>query len=99
VAARTYRRRTVDAVYESTIKVLWAFYQNQENGTPQTVAMALGRDADSPMFLSDVRKLEDVGALELVDMPGFRSLESPEVYLVTLDGEQLLRDWGYPVGQ
>jgi len=89
----------VDAVYESTIEVLWAFYQNREYGTPETVAMALGRDADSPMFLSDVRKLEDVGALELVDMPGFRSLGSPEAYKVTLDGEQLLRKWGYPVGQ
>jgi hypothetical protein len=89
----------VDAVYESTIEVLWAFYQNREDGTPETVAMALGRDADSPMFLSDVRKLEDVGALELVDMPGFRSLGSPEAYKVTLDGEQLLRKWGYPVGQ
>ena len=89
----------MDAVYESTIEVLWAFYQNREDGTPETVAMALGRDADSPMFLSDVRKLEDVGALELVDMPGFRSLGSPEAYKVTLDGEQLLRKWGYPVGQ
>ena len=89
----------MDAVYESTIEVLWAFYQNREDGTPETVAMALGRDADSPMFLSDVRKLEDVGALELVDMPGFRSLGSPEAYKVTLDGEQLLRDWGYSVGQ
>jgi hypothetical protein len=87
----------VDAVYESTIEVLWAFYQNQEDVTPQTVAMALGRDADSAMFLSDVRKLEDVGALELVDMPGFRSLESPEVFRVTLKGEQLLREWGYPI--
>ena len=89
----------MDAVYESTIEVLWAFYQNREDGTPETVAMALARDADSPMFLSDVRKLEDVGALELVDMPGFRSLGSPEAYKVTLDGEQLLRKWGYPVGQ
>ena len=89
----------MDAVYESTIEVLWAFYQNREDGTPETVAMALGRDADSPMFLSDVRKLEDVGALELADMPPFRSLGSPEAYKVTLDGEQLLRDWGYPVGQ
>jgi hypothetical protein len=89
----------VDAVYESTIEVLWAFYQNREHGTPETVAMALGRDADSPMFLSDVRKLEDVGALELVEMPAFRSLGSPEVYKVTLDGEQLLREWGYLVGQ
>jgi hypothetical protein len=89
----------VDAVYESTIEVLWAFYQHREDGTPETVAMALGRDADSPMFLSDVRKLEDVGALELVEMPAFRSLGSPEVYKVTLDGEQLLREWGYPVGQ
>jgi hypothetical protein len=89
----------VDAVYESTIEVLWAFYQNREDGTPETVAMALGRDADSPMFLSDVRKLEDVGALELVDMPAFGSLGSPEAYKVTLDGEQLLREWGYRVGQ
>ena len=89
----------MDAVYESTIEVLWAFYQNRENGTPETVAMALGRDADGPMFLSDVTKLEDVGALELVEMPGFRSLDSPEAYKVTLDGEQLLREWGYPVGQ
>ena len=89
----------MDAVYESTIEVLWAFYQNREDGTPETVAMALGRDADSAMFLSDVRKLEDVGALELVDMPGFRSLGSPEAFKVTLDGGQLLREWGYPVGQ
>ena len=89
----------MDAVYESTIEVLWAFYQNREDGTPETVAMALGRDADSPMFLSDVRKLEDVGALELVDMPAFGSLGSPEAYKVTLDGEQLLREWGYRVGQ
>ena len=89
----------MDAVYEGTIEVLWAFYQNREDGTPETVAMALGRDADSPMFLSDVRKLEDVGALELVDMPPFRSLGSPEAYKVTLDGEQLLREWGYRVGQ
>jgi hypothetical protein len=51
------------------------------------------------VFRSDVRKLEDVGALELVDMPAFGSLGSPEAYKVTLDGEQLLRDWGYPVGQ
>ena len=89
----------MEAVYESTIEVLWAFYQNRENGTPETVAMTLGRDADSPMFLSDVRKLEDVGALELVDMPAFGSLGSPEAYKVTLDGEQLLREWGYRVGQ
>jgi hypothetical protein len=25
----------VDAVYESTIEVLWAFYQNREDGTPK----------------------------------------------------------------
>ncbi len=87
----------MDAVYESTIEVLWAFYQNREDGTPETVAMALGRDADSPMFLSDVRKLEDVGALELVDMPAFGSLGSPEVYRVTLKGEQLLGEWAYPI--
>ena len=82
----------MEPVYERMVEVLWAFYQNREDGTPQTVAIALGRDAENPVFRSDVRKLEDVGALELVDMPGFRSLGSPEAYKVTLDGEQLLRD-------
>ena len=89
----------MEPVYERMVEVLWAFYQNREDGTPQTVAIALARDAENPVFRSDVRKLEDVGALELVDMPAFGSLGSPEAYKVTLDGEQLLRDWGYPVGQ
>ena len=31
------------AVYERMVEVLWAFYEHQEDGTPQTVAMALGR--------------------------------------------------------
>ncbi len=83
------------AVYRRMVEVLWAFYQLRADGTPQMAAMALGRDATNPMFRADVRKLEDVGALELVDIPAFGSLGSPEAYKVTLDGEQLLREWGY----
>ena len=46
---------------------------------------------------ADVDKLCEVGALELVDLPAFGELGSPEVYRVTLKGEQLLREWDYPI--
>ena len=84
-------------VYERAVEVLWAFYEHQEDGTPQTVAMALGRDPDGPVFRGDVDKLYEVGALELVEMPAFGERGSPEVYRVTLKGEQILREWGYPI--
>ena len=84
-------------VYERAVEVLWTFYDLQEDGTPQTVAMALGRDPDSPVFRGDVDKLYEVGALELVEMPAFGDRGSPEVYRVTLKGEQLLGEWAYPI--
>ncbi len=84
-------------VYERAVEVLWAFYDLQEDGTPQTVAMALGRDPDGPVFRGDVDKLYEVGALELVEMPAFGDGGSPEVYRVTLKGEQLLGEWAYPI--
>ena len=84
-------------VYERAVEVLWAFYDLQEDGTPQTVAMALGRDPDGPVFRGDVDKLYEVGALELVEMPAFGERGSPEVYRVTLKGEQILREWAYPI--
>ena len=87
----------VAGVYERAIEVLWAFYDLQEDGTPQRVAMALGRDPDSPVFRGDVDKLYEVGALELVDMPAFGDGGSPEVYRVTLKGEHILGEWAYPI--
>ena len=84
-------------VYERMVEVLWAFYEHQEDGTPQTVAMALGRDPAHPVFRGDVDKLLEVEALELVDMPAFGDLGSPEVYRVTLKGEQLVGERGYPI--
>ena len=87
----------MDAVYERAVDVLWGFYEHREAGTPQVVAMALGRDPDGPVFRADVNKLREVGALELVDMPTFGS-RTPEVYRVTPAGEQLLADKDYPVG-
>jgi hypothetical protein len=57
----------METVNRRMIEVLWAFYQHREDGTPETVAMALGRDADGPVFRSDVDKLYEVGAIELVD--------------------------------
>jgi len=88
----------VDAVYERAVEVLWAFFEHREAGTPQVVAMALGRDPDAPVFRADVNKLREVGALELVDMPA-EYVGTPEVYRVTPEGKQLLREWNYPVGQ
>ena len=87
----------MDGVYERAVEVLWAFYDLQEDGTPQRVAMALGRDPDGPVFRGDVDKLCEVGALELVEMPAFGDRGSPEVYRVTLKGEQLLGEWAYPI--
>jgi hypothetical protein len=87
----------VDGVYERAVEVLWAFYDLQEVGTPQTVAMALGRDPDSPVFRADIDKLYEVGALEVVDMPAFGDRGSPEVYRVTLKGEHLLGERDYPI--
>ena len=84
-------------VYERAVEVLWAFYEHQEDGTPQTVAMALGRDPDGPVFRGDVDKLYEVGALELVEMPAFGERGSPEVYRVTLKGEQILGERAYPI--
>ena len=84
-------------VYERMVEVLWAFYEHQEDGTPQTVAMALGRDPAHPVFRGDVDKQLEVEALELVDMPAFGDLGSPEVYRVTLKGEQLVGERGYPI--
>ena len=84
-------------MYERAIEVLWAFYDLQEDGTPQRVAMALGRDPDSPVFRGDIDKLYEVEALELVDIPALGDLSSPEVYRVTLKGEQLLGERGYPI--
>ena len=49
------------------------------------------------MFRGDVDKLYEVGALELVEMPAFGDRGSPEVYRVTLKGEQILREWAYPI--
>ena len=83
----------MDAVYQRAVEVLWAFYDLQEDGTPQTVAMALGRDPDGPVFRGDVDKLYEVGALELVEIPAFGDGGSPEAYRVTLKGEQLLGEW------
>ena len=87
----------MDGVYERAVEVLWALYDLQEDGTPQTVAMALGRDPDGPVFRGDVDKLYEVGALELVEMPALGDRGSPEVYRVTLKGEQLLGEWAYPI--
>ena len=84
-------------VYQRAVEVLWAFYDLQEDGTPQRVAMALGRDPDSPVFRGDVDKLYEVEALELVEMPTLGDGGSPEVYRVTLKGEQILREWAYPI--
>ena len=84
-------------VYERAVEALWAFYEHQEDGTPQRVAMALGRDLDVPVFRADVDKLCEVGALELVDMPTFGDGGSPEVYRVTLKGEQILGERAYPI--
>ena len=84
-------------VYERMVEVLWAFYERQEDGTLQTAGMALGRDPDGPVFRGDVDKLLEVEALELVDMPAFGDRGSPEVYRVTLKGEQLLGEWAYPI--
>ena len=84
-------------VYERMVEVLWAFYERQEDGTPQTAAMALGRDPDGPVFRGDVDKLREVEALELVDKPALGDGGSPEVYRVTLKGEQLLGERGYPI--
>lgn len=84
-------------VYDRAVEVLWAFYEHQDDGTPQTVAMFLERDVDNPVFRADIHKLCEVGALELVDMPTFGDLGSPEVYRVTLEGEQLLGERGYPI--
>ena len=84
-------------VYERMVEVLWAFYERQEDGTPQTAAMALGRDPDGPVFRGDIDKLCEVEALELVDIPALGDLSSPEVYRVTLKGEQLLGERGYPI--
>jgi hypothetical protein len=36
----------VEPVYERMVEVLWAFYERQEDGTPQTAAMALVRLQD-----------------------------------------------------
>ena len=82
------------AVYARMVEVLWVFYQHREDGAPQTVATALGRDARGPVFRLDVEQLYKVGAIELVDMPAFGEFD-PEVYRVTLKGEQLLREWDY----
>jgi len=59
--------------------------------------MFLERDADGPVFRADLDKLCEVGALELVDIPAFGDLGSPEVYRVTLKGEQLLGERAYPI--
>ena len=87
----------MDGVYERAVEVLWAFYDLQEDGTPQTVAMALGRDPDGPVFRGDVDKLYEVGALELVEMPALGDSGSPEVYRVTLKGEHILGERAYPI--
>ena len=87
----------MDAVYGRAVEVLWAFYDHQDDGTPQTVAMFLERDVDGPVFRADVDKLCEVGTLELVDLPAFGDHGSPEVYRVTLTGEQILREWDYPI--
>ena len=83
--------------YERAVEVLWAFYDLQEDGTPQRVAMALGRDPDSPVFRADIDKLYEVGALELVEMPALGERGSPEVYRVTLKGEHILGERDYPI--
>ena len=88
----------MDALYGRAVAVLGAFHEHRDDGTPQTVAMFLERDADGPVFRADLDKLCEVGALELVHLPAFGDLGSPEVYRVTLKGEQLLREWGHPVG-
>ena len=80
-------------VYERAVEVLWAFYDLQEGGTPQT----LGRDPDGPVFRGDVDKLYEVEALELVEMPALGDGGSPEVYRATLKGELLLGEWAYPI--
>ena len=87
----------MDAVYDRAVEVLWEFYKNRKDGTPQTVAMARGQDAENPIFIMDVNKLYEVRAIELVDMPEFGNLGTPEVYRVTPEGEQLLRERGYPL--
>jgi hypothetical protein len=87
----------VDGVYERAVEGLWAFYEHQEDGTLQRVAMALGRDPDGSVFRGDVDKLHEVEALELVDKPAFGDGGSPEVYRVILQGEHLLGERDYPI--
>jgi hypothetical protein len=59
--------------------------------------MALGRDPDGPVFRGDVDKLHEVEALELVNKTAFGDGGSPEVYRVTLKGQQLLGERAYPI--
>ena len=87
----------MDAIYDRAVGILWAFYQNREDGTPQTVAIALGKDAEDPIFRMDVKKFYEVGAIELVDMAEYGYVGPSEAYRVTPEGEQRLREQGYPL--
>ena len=40
----------MDTLNERMVEVLGAFYEHQDDGSAQTVAMFLGRDVDGPSF-------------------------------------------------
>ena len=86
------------ALTERMVAILWELYQRPQDGSLQTAAMALGRDVDGPVFRFDKDKLIEARAMEQVHMPAIGD-RVPELYRVTLKGEQILREWGYPVGR
>jgi len=83
---------------ERRIEILWELYQRPQDGSLETVAMILGRNVDGPAFRLDKDKLIEDGQIVQMDMPEFGGLGTPELYKVTLEGEQMLREWDYPVG-
>ena len=88
----------MDVPTRRRIEILWELYQRPQDGSLQTVAMILGRDVAGPDFRLDKDKLIEDGAILLVPMPAFGDRGTPDLYKVTPEGEQMLRESGYPVG-
>jgi hypothetical protein len=75
------------------VELLWSLYQRGD-GVLQMAARVIGREAGGPVFEFDKRQLIKDGAIEEADIRAGHH-PSTELYKVTAEGEDILREWGY----
>jgi hypothetical protein len=86
-----------DQLKRRRVELLSELYKGQREGDGRlhTAAMALGRTSGGPVFDFDKAQLIEDGAIGQADMPALGRLGVSELYKVTPEGAQILREWGY----